>query len=109
MVLGLFIKMVKTKLEKLGVMSVAKFGGIYGALIGLIGEILIAVMSSIFLGGIYGSVVPGAYSIIYGWGAIIWAPLFYGMIGFIGGIIGAFLFNIIAKMAGGIEMHFIEM
>ena len=97
-------KMVKTILQKVGVMSVAKFSGIYGLLVGVIGGLIIAVISSALSGGIYGAAIP-AY---YGWGALIWAPLLYGAIGFVGGIISAFIFNLIAKISGGIEMHFLE-
>jgi hypothetical protein len=97
--------MVKTKLKKIGIMSVAKFSGIYGLLIGLIGGIFVAVISMI------GTTGPdlGALGFVFGFGAIIALPIFYGISGFIGGIISAFLFNIIAKMAGGIEMHFKEL
>jgi hypothetical protein len=97
-------KMVKTKLQKIGIMSVAKFSGIYGLLIGLIAGIIIAVASAML-----DDLVPGGASMMYGWGAIIWAPVAYGIGGFLSGIIGGFLFNIIAKMAGGIEMHFKEL
>jgi hypothetical protein len=97
--------MVKTKLKKIGIMSVAKFSGIYGLLIGLIAGIFVAVISMI------GTTGPdlGALGFVFGFGAIIALPIFYGIGGFIGGIISAFLFNIIAKMAGGIEMHFKEL
>jgi len=97
--------MVKTKLQKIGIMSVAKFSGIYGLLIGLIAGIFVAIISMI------GTTSPdlGALGFVFGFGAIIALPIFYGISGFIGGIISAFLFNIIAKMAGGIEMHFKEL
>ena len=97
--------MVKTKLQKIGIISVAKFSGIYGLIIGLIAGIFIAGFSMI------GTTNPdlGALGFMFGIGAIIAFPIFYGISGFIGGIISAFLFNIIAKMAGGIEMHFNEL
>jgi len=31
-------------------------------------------------------------------------PIFYGILGFIGALISAFLYNIAAKFAGGIEV-----
>lgn len=97
--------MVKTKLQRLGILSFGKFGGIYGLLIGLIAGIFVALAST---------AVPttpdgGYLGLVFGFGAILIFPLFYGISGFIGGIIGSFLFNIIAKISGGIELHFIEM
>jgi hypothetical protein len=35
----------------------------------------------------------------------IFAPVFYGVIGFVFGAIGAFLYNIMAKWLGGIEVR----
>ncbi len=39
-----------------------------------------------------------------GVGAIIVFPLLYGFLGFLAGIIGATLFNLVASMVGGIEI-----
>lgn len=35
----------------------------------------------------------------------IFAPIFYGVLGFIFGAIGAFLYNLMAKWMGGIEVR----
>jgi hypothetical protein len=35
----------------------------------------------------------------------LFAPVFYGVIGFIFGALGAFLYNLMAKWLGGIEMQ----
>ena len=43
---------------------------------------------------------------IVGAGAVVILPIFYGVMGFIGGIISALLYNGIASVAGGIEMNF---
>jgi hypothetical protein len=37
-------------------------------------------------------------------GALIIMPIFYGVIGFIGGIIGSLLYNLAAGVIGGIRM-----
>ncbi|MBK1877100.1 DUF3566 domain-containing protein [Pelagicoccus mobilis] len=40
-----------------------------------------------------------------GAGFLIIAPIMYGVMGFVAGIIGAFLYNLIAKWLGGIEVE----
>jgi len=39
-------------------------------------------------------------------GMMIFMPLFYGFFGFITGAILSFLYNIVAKMSGGLELTF---
>jgi hypothetical protein len=50
-----------------------------------------------------GHALPG----VLGFGAVftIMIPIFYGVMGFVGGIIGAFIYNLVAKWIGGIEVE----
>lgn len=50
-----------------------------------------------------GSPVPA----IFGLGAVfvVFIPILYGIMGFIGGIIAAFIYNLVAKWIGGIEVE----
>lgn len=48
---------------------------------------------------------PAVAMIGIGVGAIIVFPLLYGFLGFLAGIIGATLFNLVASMVGGIEIE----
>ena len=41
---------------------------------------------------------------IFGVGAIIFLPIFYGVLGFIGGAIMAIVYNVVAGFAGGLEL-----
>jgi hypothetical protein len=41
----------------------------------------------------------------FGTGFAIAMPFLYGALGFIGGVIGAFVYNLIAKWVGGIEVE----
>jgi hypothetical protein len=38
-------------------------------------------------------------------GAALFAPILYSVVGFIGGIIGAVIYNVVAKWVGGIEVE----
>jgi hypothetical protein len=41
---------------------------------------------------------------LVGVGAIVALPIFYACIGFIGTLIGAVLYNVVASMVGGVEL-----
>jgi len=42
---------------------------------------------------------------MFGVGAIIFLPIFYGVLGLVAGAIGAALYNLFAGMLGGIELE----
>jgi hypothetical protein len=86
--------------------SCAKVAGLLYVVIGLIAG---ALFSLVALGGAAlgaaggddGAMFGGA---LFGVGAIILLPICYGIFGFIGTLIMAWLFNIAAGMVGGIEV-----
>jgi hypothetical protein len=87
-------------------LSAAKIQGILGVCVGL----LAGAMFSLF-GLIAGSIAAGAdesggalAGMLFGVGAIIVLPIFYGVLGFIGGAIGAFIYNMAAGWVGGLEI-----
>jgi len=92
--------------KSVGVLSVAKiFGMIYGCmgLIFLPFFLIFAVIGS-FAGSLTGqsnNPFAGILGIVFA----IFMPLFYGAIGFIGGAIGALLYNLFAKWVGGFELE----
>ena len=96
-------------IRRFGVLSVAKIWGTLYALFGLIAGVILALIS---LAGGFASMAtqenggPGAFmGIFFGVGAVIFAPLFYGALGFIVGLIGSALYNWLAGMVGGIEVE----
>ncbi len=84
-------------LKRLGVMSVARIQAIIGAVIGLFYGVINALCS--LFPACQLTVVAGVLSIFI-------FPIFFAISGFIGGAIGAYLYNLVAKRFGGIEFEF---
>lgn len=101
----------KLRVKKLGVLSFAKMQGVMGLVIGLLIGIIYGVV--IILYSLLGaSLVSGDAKYAVGGGgvvvgifAIIGFPIMYAIIGFIGGAIGALVYNVFAGIVGGIEME----
>ena len=90
-------------LKKVGVLSVAKIMGAMQAVIGL--------LIGLFMGAIFSVMpmnnpdVPSWLAPSFGIGAIVFAPVMYGIFGFIAGAIGGVVYNLFAGMVGGLELH----
>ena len=93
--------------KRIGVMSSAKLSGMLYALIGLIiGAFvsLVAVLGVAF--GVSSESPFGALGgLIFGVAAVIALPILYGVIGFIAGLLMAALYNLVARIAGGLEIE----
>ena len=90
------------QIRQIDLLSAAKLLGCLYALLGLIiGGIfsLIALLGAAAGGG--DAVLGG---LIGGVGAIVIFPIIYGAMGFIGGAIGAVLYNLVARIVGGIRI-----
>jgi hypothetical protein len=90
-------------IRRVGALSVAKVAGVLYALIGLIAGAFISLAA--IVGG-FGSGDTNAPLIgaLMGAGAIIVIPIVYGGLGFIGTLIMAALYNLVAGAVGGIEV-----
>jgi len=86
-------------INRIGPVSAAKISGTLYAIIGLILGALFSVFAMSGLGS--GSSGMGA---MFGIGAVILLPLLYGCLGFVATLIGAWLYNVLAKMVGGVEL-----
>jgi len=51
------------------------------------------------------SAIPAAVGVGMFIAGIVFVPIIYGVIGFIIGVIGALLYNLVAKWVGGIEIE----
>jgi hypothetical protein len=100
----------KLQIKKLGILSVAKMYGAIMLVMSLLISIPFGLMYMIFGGMMMGmggrnGVAAGGGSMIMGLLFMILMPIFYGVIGFIAGAIGALLYNIFAGIVGGIEIE----
>jgi hypothetical protein len=95
-------------LRRVGVLSCGKVMGILYAGMGLIFGAFFALIS------LAGVVIPQqgqgnnpmGFMLVGGAAALIIAPIIYGILGFIGGIIMAALYNVVASIVGGLELEF---
>jgi len=98
------------QVRKLGPMSLAKIMGALDACIGLIVGAIFSLFSLIGF-GLASSGAAGngdenaAIGLLFGVGAIVILPIFYGIFGFIGGLIMGVIYNLVAAMVGGVVMH----
>ena len=78
-------------------------GGIYGAL-----GLVIGCLFSLFAlvgAGIAGNSEAGFAGALFGVGAIVIIPIFYGLLGAVMAAIMASLYNLIARLLGGLELE----
>lgn len=96
-------------ISRIGVLSCGK---VMGALYGLMGLLFGAFFALISLLGV-GAAMAGSESgdapaflgAIFGVGAIVLFPLCYGVLGFIGGLITAAIYNLVSGIVGGLELE----
>jgi hypothetical protein len=95
-------------IKRVGVLSLAKVLGVLYAVIGLIIGFIVSVFS--LLGAFIGPITHGSpeplLAALFGVGAIVLFPLMYGVIGFIGGLLVAAIYNGLAHSIGGVELEF---
>jgi hypothetical protein len=92
--------------RRVGIFSVGKVMGVLYALMGLVIGGVFSLLS--LLGAAARGLDGGIAAGLFGAGAIVVVPLFYGAIGFIAGIIFAALYNMIGSTVGGIEVEIVS-
>ena len=96
-------------IRHVGVGSAAKIAGMLYAVAGLFVGVIFAAIS--FLGGA-GLIAQGAdqnaagamFGMMFGAGALIFAPIFYGIMGVVIGALTAAVYNLVAGVTGGLEL-----
>ncbi|MBV8860007.1 MAG: hypothetical protein JOZ02_23955 [Acidobacteria bacterium] len=102
--------MAKVQIKRVGVFSCAKMYSITLAAVGLIfgviyGLIFIVLGGAMMAGGGRDSGMAGGSTLAIGLVMMVAIPIFYGVIGFIGGIIGGLVYNVAAGVVGGLELE----
>lgn len=79
--------------------------GLLYAIIGFIAGLFFSLLAIVRVS--IGSMAPGEgiVNAMFGVLAIIFLPLFYGVLGFVGGIITAWLYNVLAGSIGGVVLE----
>ena len=90
------------KIERIGVLSFGKINGVIGAVFGLIVGIFFSLIFSFIPMTPEGADFP---SLMFGTLSIVFLPIMYGLIGFLFGILFAFIYNIVVKWTGGLEIE----
>jgi hypothetical protein len=104
--------MAEMTIRRFSVFSVAKIQGLLAFVIGLLIGVIYGLIFMIF-GAAMSSLAPqgdsqamgGAGAIVIGIIIMIAVPVFYGLLGFIGGMIGALVYNAAAGIVGGIRFE----
>ena len=101
----------RLRINKMGVLSVAKIYALMMLVISLIISIpygLVIIGWSIFGGSMVGGnagLTMGGGGVVAGILIMIGLPIMYGILGFVFGAIGALVYNLFAGMVGGIEIE----
>lgn len=97
-------------IRRIGVLSLGKVMGLLYALLGLIFGVMFAFFSLLGVAaGVANSQSSDALiSLLFGAGSVIFMPIFYGILGFVLGLITALLYNLVAWLAGGIKIELEE-
>ena len=104
--------MAEMTIRRFNVFSVAKIQGFLGFVIGLLIGVVYGLIFMIF-GAAISSLAPqadsqamgGVGAIVIGLIIMIAVPIFYGILGFIGGAIGALVYNLAAGVVGGLKFE----
>jgi hypothetical protein len=91
-------------LKRVGAVSLAK---VMGTLYVFVGLLIGGVFSLISLAGLAAQQQegPAVFGFLFGAGAVIWIPVVYGLLGFIGALIMAGFYNLVAGMVGGVRLE----
>jgi hypothetical protein len=89
-------------IKRVGPVSCARIVGILYAMFGVVTGAFFSIAA--LVGGFGPDPSESAFGAMIGAGAVVTFPILYGMMGFVGTLIGAWLYNLLAASLGGIEL-----
>jgi len=92
-------------LKSIGVMSAAKVVGVLYAVMGLLMGLVFGTLFSLIPAMSADADMPRWLAPMFGFGAIVFMPIVYGVMGFVGGAIAALIYNGLAGVIGGLELR----
>jgi len=93
-------------IKRVGPLSVAKIAFVLYAGIGLLIGVVVALISVAGMGAhLTESGAPAFLGPLLGVGAVVFLPIFYGVLGLVIALIMSALFNAAAKLTGGVEIE----
>jgi len=98
------------KIRRFGILSVGKVSGLSGAFLGLVIGVIyggVVILIGLLSGASGGEGAAGiaALGIGGGVGIMIGAPIFYGLVSFVFGLLYALILNIVLGWVGGLELE----
>jgi len=95
------------KIKRVGAVSLGKILGIMYGFMGLVFGGIITLFSflAVTVFSPEASSIKGV-PIFFGTGAIVFVPLFYGVLGFIIGIFSGWVYNLATRLVGGLDIEF---
>jgi hypothetical protein len=85
--------------------SAMKVSAVIYAFIGLFIGVIISLISMAGFMAAASQDMPGAFRFFFGFAAVLVAPVFYGIIGAIGGLVVSAIYNLVAQFTGGIQIE----
>ena len=93
-------------IRRISPMSCAKVAGVLYALMGLLFGLCFSLVFLLLGGQADSAAFQGPIiGMLFGAGAVVVLPIFYGVLGFVTTAIAAVLYNLIAGVVGGIEVE----
>ena len=96
--------------KRVGVLSLAKILGLFYGSIGLVAGIVFAVLAlfGVAIGVAADESLAPLAGLLFGAGAVVILPLFYGALGFLVGLLGGWVFNLACRVTGGLELDVVS-
>lgn len=93
----------EVRVQKIGILFFAIFSLVFGLFLGLILGLSLMVTSFLIPSNLFGFDISSY--LVWGYYSLIIFPIAFGILGFIFGAIGIFLYNLVAKITKGVELY----